>query len=78
MFPTDFVLLDTKGDSEGYFILGRPFLTIGKEKIDVETSEFILKFNKKLFSRCMIDWAPCVENLDTWYHLEEKGSKVNK
>lgn len=78
MFHADFVVLDTKEDLEGYGILGRPFLAIGKEKIDVETSELILKFNKNLFSRCMIDWTPCVENLDTCYHLEEKDSKINK
>ncbi|XP_050896177.1 uncharacterized protein LOC127102896 [Lathyrus oleraceus] len=55
VFPVDFVVLDTKGDSRGSVILGRPFLVTGKAKIDVETGELILKFNKnKVVSRCMI------------------------
>ncbi|XP_050908489.1 uncharacterized protein LOC127122147 [Lathyrus oleraceus] len=45
--PLDFVVLDTKGDSRGYAILKWPFLATGKAKIDVETSELTLEFNKE-------------------------------
>lgn len=45
-FPTDFVVIDMKNDSEGSVILGRPFLATGKAKIDVDTDELTLKFNK--------------------------------
>ncbi|XP_050875549.1 uncharacterized protein LOC127079170 [Lathyrus oleraceus] len=47
LFSADFVVLDTKENSEGSIILRRPFLATGKEKIDVATSELILKFNKE-------------------------------
>ncbi|XP_050918373.1 uncharacterized protein LOC127135781 [Lathyrus oleraceus] len=47
VFPADFVVLDTKGDSRGLIILGRPFLATGKAKIDVETGELVFKFNKE-------------------------------
>lgn len=26
----------------------------------------------------MCNWTPYVEDLDTYYHMEEKGSKVDK
>lgn len=45
-FPVDFVVIDMKNESEGSVILGRLFLASGKAKIDVETGEIILKFNK--------------------------------
>lgn len=47
VFPVDFVVLDTKGTSGGFVILEWLFLEIGKAKIDVETTELILKVNKK-------------------------------
>lgn len=45
-FPAYFVVLNEKGDSRGYVILRRPFSAIEKAKIDVETGELFLKFNK--------------------------------
>ena len=77
MFPV-VVVLDTKRDSVGSVILGWPFLATGKAKIDVEMGELILKFNKNKVVFKVNDWTPYVENLDTCYHLEEKGSKVGK
>ncbi|XP_050889969.1 uncharacterized protein LOC127095302 [Lathyrus oleraceus] len=71
-------LLDTKGDSGGSVILGRPFLATEKAKIDVETGELILKFNKKKVVFKVYNRTPYVENLDSYYHLEEKGTKVDK
>lgn len=50
----------------------------GKANTDVETSELIVKFNKKKVVFKVYDWTPYVENLDTFYHMEEKGSKVDK
>ncbi|XP_050897955.1 uncharacterized protein LOC127104852 [Lathyrus oleraceus] len=47
VFPIDFVVLDTKGNSRGYVILRRTFLATGKVKIDVEMGGLILKFNKR-------------------------------
>ncbi|XP_050919368.1 uncharacterized protein LOC127136901 [Lathyrus oleraceus] len=72
VFPANFVVLDTKVGSGGFVILGRPFLEIGKAKIDVETGELILKSNEKKVVFKVYDWTLCVENLDTCYHLEEK------
>ncbi|XP_050890967.1 uncharacterized protein LOC127096441 [Lathyrus oleraceus] len=46
VFPVDFMVLDTKGDSEGSIILERPFLATEKTKIYVEMGELVLKFNK--------------------------------
>lgn len=77
MFPIDFVMIDTKGDSVGSIILRRPFLATGKAKIDEKTRELILKFNKKKVIFKVYDWTPYVENLDT-YHIEEKDNKVDK
>lgn len=76
--PADFVVLDTKGDSGQSVILGRPFLATGKTNIDVETGELFLKFNKEKVVFKVCDWITYVEDLDTCYHLEEKGSKVEK
>lgn len=78
VFPADFVVLDTKRDSGGSVILGQSFLATGKAKIDVETSKLVLKFNKEKVVFKVCDWTPYMEDLDTCYHLEEKGIKVNK
>lgn len=78
VFLVDFVVLETKGDSGGFVILERPFLTTGKVNIDVETSELILKFNKRNVIFKVYDWTSYVDNLDTCYHLKEKGRKVDK
>lgn len=78
VFPTDFVVLDTKEDSGGSVILKRPFLATRKENIDVGTGELILKFNKEKMVFKVYGWTPYVENLDTFYHLEEKGRKLDK
>ncbi|XP_050875625.1 uncharacterized protein LOC127079261 [Lathyrus oleraceus] len=69
VFPTDFLVLDTKGTSGGFVILKRPFLATGKAKIYVETGELILKFNKKKFVFKVYYWTSYVESLDTCYHL---------
>lgn len=50
----------------------------GKAKIDVETCELILKFNKEKVVFKVYDWTPYVEDLDTCYYLEKKGNKVDK
>ncbi|XP_050920095.1 uncharacterized protein LOC127137704 [Lathyrus oleraceus] len=47
LFPIDFVVLDTKGDSGESVIPVRPFLETGNAKIDMEVGELILKFNKE-------------------------------
>ncbi|XP_050878652.1 uncharacterized protein LOC127082454 [Lathyrus oleraceus] len=44
-------MLYTKGTLGGFAILGRPFLEIGKAKIDVETGELILKFVDRFVRR---------------------------
>lgn len=78
IFPTDFLVIDMKNDSEGLVILVRPFLATGKAKIDVETCEFILKFNKDkvVFNACQ--WTPYMEYVEIWYQLKEKGSEVHE
>lgn len=72
------VVHDTKRDSRGSIILGRPFLATGKANIDMETGELVLKFNKETMVFKVYDWTPYVEDLDICCHLEEKGSKVDK
>lgn len=71
-------IIDTKGDSGDLLFSGRPFLSIRKAKIGVETGEFILNFNKKRIIFKVYDETPYVENLDTCYYLDEKGSKEDK
>ncbi|XP_050909986.1 uncharacterized protein LOC127123850 [Lathyrus oleraceus] len=78
VFHTDFVVLDTKRDSGRSVILRRPFLATGNAKIDIKMGELILKFNKEKVVFKVYDWTPYMENLDTFYHLEEKGRKLNK
>lgn len=46
-FPAYFMVIDMKGYSRGSTILGHSFFTIGTRKIDVETGELVLKFNKE-------------------------------
>lgn len=77
-FPADFMVNNMKNDSERSVIPGRPFLETGKEKIDVETDEFILKFNKEKVLFHAYRWEKYVEDLDTYYQLKEKGSEVLK
>lgn len=78
VFPTYFLVLDTKGDSGGSVILGRSFLATEKALIDADTGELVLKFNKEKVIFNVYDWTQYVEDLDTCYHLEERGSKVDK
>ncbi|XP_050877805.1 uncharacterized protein LOC127081603 [Lathyrus oleraceus] len=77
-FPAGFLVIDMKNDLEGSEILGRPFLASGKAKIDVETDELILKFNKEKVVFHAYQWTPYVEDIDTCYKLKEKGSEVSK
>ncbi|XP_050895202.1 uncharacterized protein LOC127101804 [Lathyrus oleraceus] len=77
-FPIDVVVIDMKNDSEGSVILRRPFLATGKEKIDMETSELILKFNKENMVFDAYQWTPYVDDIETCYQLKEKGSEVHK
>lgn len=67
-----------KNDLEGSKILGRSFLAFGKVKIDVETDELILKFNKERVVFHAYQWTPYVEDIETCYKLKEKGSEVSK
>lgn len=50
----------------------------GKAKIDVEIGELILKFNKEKMVFNAYQWIPYIEDLGTFYQLEEKGSEVYK
>ncbi|XP_050896723.1 uncharacterized protein LOC127103513 [Lathyrus oleraceus] len=77
-FPPDFVVIDMKNDSKESLILVRPFLATGKAKIDVDSGELILKFNKGNMVFNAYQWTTYVENLGTCYQLEEKGIGVHK
>lgn len=68
-FPADIVVIDMKGDSGGSVILGRPFLTTGKAKLDVEIGELVLKFKEKVVINAY-EWTPYLEDLETCYQLE--------
>ncbi|XP_050878757.1 uncharacterized protein LOC127082565 [Lathyrus oleraceus] len=78
VFPIYFMVIDMRGDSSGSVILGRPFLAIRKALIDVKTSELVLKFNKEKVVFNLYEWTPYVDDLETCYQLEEKGSKFDK
>ncbi|XP_070029230.1 uncharacterized protein [Nicotiana sylvestris] len=45
VFPADFVILDCKVDEEIPIILGRPFLSTGRDVIDCETGELKMRLN---------------------------------
>lgn len=45
IFLVDFIVLDTKIDWEVLLILGRPFLTIGRSLIDVQSGQLTLRMN---------------------------------
>lgn len=45
-FTVEIVITDMLEDGETPFILGRPFLEIGRALIDVEMDELELRFNK--------------------------------
>ncbi|XP_050890737.1 uncharacterized protein LOC127096170 [Lathyrus oleraceus] len=77
-FPADFVVIDMKEDSGGSIILGLPFLTTEKAKINVNTCELILKFNEENMVFNVYEWTQDVEDLETCYQLREKGSEVHK
>ncbi|XP_050916478.1 uncharacterized protein LOC127131608 [Lathyrus oleraceus] len=78
VFPADFVVIDMKGDSRGSVILECRFLATGKALIDMETCELILKFNKEKVVFNVYEWTPYMDDLETYYQMEEKGSKDNK
>lgn len=77
-FPADFVVINMKNDSEGSVILRRPFLETGKVKVDVETSELILKFNKENMVFNSYEWTPYMKDLEACYQLEENVVKCTK
>lgn len=54
-----------KIESKGSVIVGHPFLATGKEKIDVETDELTLKFNKEKMVFNPYQWTSYVEDLET-------------
>lgn len=56
-FPVEVGVIGMKNDSKGSVILGRTFLAIGKTKIDVETCELTLKFNKEKVVFHSYQWA---------------------
>ncbi|XP_050896404.1 uncharacterized protein LOC127103170 [Lathyrus oleraceus] len=66
-FPTEFVIIEMKNDSEGFVILGRPFLATKKANIDVEIGELILKFNKEKVVYHAYQWTQYVEGLEACY-----------
>lgn len=71
-FPADFVVINMKNESEGSVILGCRFLVTGKGKIDVETGELILNFNKEKVVFNAYQWKPYMEDLETCYQLKER------
>lgn len=62
-FPAYFVVIYMKNESEGSVILERPLLATGKAKIDVETGELILKFNKENVVFNAYQWTPYMEDI---------------
>lgn len=44
----------------------------------METGELVLKFNKEKMVFNAYEWTPYMEDLGTFYQLEEKYSKVHK
>ncbi|XP_070007977.1 uncharacterized protein [Nicotiana sylvestris] len=54
ILPVDFVILDCEVDYEVPIILGRPFLAMGKEFVDVEASELTFRVGdeKVVFHVC--------------------------
>lgn len=77
-FPKKFVIIDMKNDSKGSVILERSFLETGNAKIDVETNELILKFNKEKVVFHAYQWTMFVDDLETHYQLKDKGSEDHK
>ncbi|XP_050896593.1 uncharacterized protein LOC127103369 [Lathyrus oleraceus] len=78
VFIEDFVVIDMKGDSGESVILELPFLATRKALIDVETSELVLKFNNENMAFKVYEWKLYMDNLETCYQLEGKGSKDDK
>ncbi|XP_050916026.1 uncharacterized protein LOC127131133 [Lathyrus oleraceus] len=77
-FPADFVVIDMKGVSGVTIILECTILAIGKALIDGETNEFILMFNKTKVAFHVYEWTSYMDDLETWYQLEEKCSRYDK
>lgn len=78
VFLADFVVIHMKGDSGESIILERPFLATRKALIDVETSELVLKFNNEKMAFKVYEWTLYMDNLETCYQLEGKGSNDDK
>ena len=47
IFPVDFIILDMEEDKEVPIILGRPFLALGKDLIDVKKVELRLRVQEE-------------------------------
>lgn len=58
--------------------MGHPCLETGKALIDREIRELSLKFNNEKLVFNLYEWTSYVDDLETCYQLEEKGSKVDK
>lgn len=78
VFPTNFLVVDIKGDTSDSMILGFPFLVIGKALIYMETTKLNLKFNKEKLVFNVYERTSYVDDLETCYQMEENGSKVDK
>jgi hypothetical protein len=46
LIPNDFVIMDIEPDEETPILLGRPFLSTGKTKIEVETRDIKFKVSE--------------------------------
>lgn len=78
VFPAYFMVIEMKADLWGSVILGRSLLETGERLIDVEIGKLILKFNKEKVVFNVYECTPYMDDLETCYQLEEKGSNVDK
>lgn len=68
--PSDFVILVNE-DFDASIILGRPFSTIGKVLIDVESGGLSLRFNSEKVIFNLFEWTQHIEDKDECYKIEE-------
>ncbi|XP_073153976.1 uncharacterized protein [Henckelia pumila] len=70
IFPVDFVVLDMEEDLDMPLILGRPFLVTGKELIDVQKGELLLRVGEEKISFDVFNALKFSQNNEECFQLD--------
>ena len=77
-FLVDFIVLDMEEDHKVPFILGRPFLAIGRAMIDVQQGNLILRINDEHVTFNVFKSMKYFSSADTCFKIDAINQFVDK